>query len=581
MEEIGWLKKILAIIPEIKVGILNGTIIAFFYEGIKFIPVIILKYIVDYFASGQGLIAQVALAIGAILTAYVVLGVIDYFSHRAAFRWNLQYETAILRKAKKKLLELHVGYHEEFNTGTQVSKITKGAHRLAELVWFAFEEFIPTAVQLIITLFLLLYEQWLLAVLFAVFTPLIFGITFLENKRVQPLRRRYHQKYDEAVGELGESILNIATVKDYVQEQRQFQKFNSLLGQYASQAMERFDYSHRLLLWRDIFIVLGRVTTLGAAAFLVISGKLSPGGLVLVYTLTERAFLATLRIGRLYSYLGDAMESINRLTTLLRESPAITDSPSAQTVRTIKREIEFKEIVFSYGQEKGVLQGISLQIKPREVVALVGKSGSGKTTITKLLLRNYDPKSGEILVDGVNIKSYKMGDYKKRIAVVSQNVEIFNRSILENIRFAKPTASKEEIIAAAKKAHAHQFVMEFPEGYDTIVGEKGIRLSGGQKQRVSIARALLKDPDIFIFDEATSSLDTEAEQYIQKSIFSIAGQKTTIIIAHRLSTIRRADLILVMDKGRIKERGTYEQLLRQKGLFWKMVELQELAELRD
>ena len=172
-------------------------------------------------------------------------------------------------------------------------------------------------------------------------------------------------------------------------------------------------------------------------------------------------------------------------------------------------------------------------------------------------------------------------DYKKRIAVVSQQVEIFNRSIMENIRFAKPEATREEIITAAKKAHAHEFIVEFPKGYDTIVGEKGVRLSGGQKQRVSIARALLKSPDIYVFDEATSSLDSESEQYIQKSIFSVAGQKTTIIIAHRLSTIRKADLIVVMDKGKVTEEGTYDYLMQNKGAFWKMIQLQEVAELRE
>ena len=164
---------------------------------------------------------------------------------------------------------------------------------------------------------------------------------------------------------------------------------------------------------------------------------------------------------------------------------------------------------------------------------------------------------------------------------MSQQVEIFNRSIVENIRFARPGATREEIIAAAKRAHAHDFIMEFPKGYDTIVGEKGVRLSGGQKQRVSIARVLLKSPDMYIFDEATSSLDSESEQYIQKSIFSIAGQKTTIIIAHRLSTIRKANLIVVMDKGRVVEQGTYEQLLQGRGAFWKMIQLQEVAELRE
>ncbi|MBI2102814.1 ABC transporter ATP-binding protein [Candidatus Woesearchaeota archaeon] len=580
-KEGSWATKILTIVPEIKQGVASGFLISLFYESIKFIPIILLKFIIDYFVTGKTVATQLIYAISGVFISYVVLELIEYFSKRAAFRWNLQYEKTILQKAEKKLLELDIGYHETFNTGAQVSKISKGAHRLAELIWFAFEEFIPTLVQLLMTVGLLLYEQWLLAVIFGVFVPLIIWITIYEGKKVQPLRQHYHQKYDEAVGELGETLFNISTVKDYVQEKQQIKKFERLLQEYSALAVARHDYSSRVLTLRDLLINGGRVATLGFASYLVVQGELSAGSLVLVYTLTEKAFLSLYRIGRLYSYLGDAMESINRLANLLQEKATVANIPNAQTVSHLEGAIEFRGTVFSYGGEKEVLNNFTLKIEPHQIVALVGRSGSGKSTVAKLLLRNYDVSTGEILVDEKDIRTYKIEDYKKRIAVVSQQVEIFNRSIMDNIRFAKLGATREEAISAAKKAHAHEFIMDFPQGYDTIVGEKGVRLSGGQKQRVSIARVLLKSPDMYIFDEATSSLDSESEQYIQKSIFSIAGQKTTIIIAHRLSTIRKANLIVVMDKGRVVEQGTYEQLLQNKGAFWKMIQLQEGAELRE
>lgn len=580
-KEESWATKILTIVPEIKQGVAHGFLISLFYESIKFIPIILLKFIIDYFVSGKNVVSQLIYAIGGIFISYVILEIIEYFSKKAAFRWNLQYEKTILQKAEKKLLELDVGYHEAFNTGAQVSKITKGAHKLTELIWFTFEEFIPTLVQLLMTVGLLLYEQWLLAVIFAVFVPIILWVTIHEGKRVQPLRRQYHHKYDEAVGELGETLFNISTVKDYVQEKQQIEKFDQLITEYVEMSTTRFDYSSRILTLRDILINVGRVATLGFTSYLVVQGKLSAGSLVLIYTLTEKAFLSLYRIGRLYSYLGDAMESINRLTTLLQEKANVTNMPNAQVIAKLQGSIEFKNVNFSYGGEKEVLENFTLKIEPHQVVALVGRSGSGKSTVAKLLLRNYDVSEGKILVDGREIKGYKIEDYKKRIAVVSQQVEIFNRSIMENIRFAKPEATRQEIIAAAKKAYAHEFIMEFPKRYDTIVGEKGVRLSGGQKQRVSIARALLKSPDIYVFDEATSSLDSESEQYIQRSIFSIAGQKTTIIIAHRLSTIRKANLIVVIDRGRVVEQGAYEHLLQSRGSFWKMIQLQEVAELRE
>ncbi len=224
---------------------------------------------------------------------------------------------------------------------------------------------------------------------------------------------------------------------------------------------------------------------------------------------------------------------------------------------------------------------MSFSIVPGQVVAFVGHSGSGKSTIVKLLLRQYDVSRGKILVGGVDVVGIKRQDFKRRIAVVSQNVEIFNRSVLENIRFSFPKASRAQIISAARAAYAHEFISEFSSGYDTIVGEKGVRLSGGQKQRISIARALLCNPDVIIFDEATSSLDSESEQVIQNSIFSIAQKKTTVIVAHRLSTIRKADIIIVMDKGRIMEQGSYNDLVRRKGLFYKMVQLQGIGDLRN
>ena len=581
MNEQNLIRKVFTIIPEIKQGLKKGIVIAFFYEAVKFLPLILIKYIIDFLVAGQSSVMRLSYFLGGVLIALVVLESIDYIARRFEFQWMIKYETSILKKAKKKLLELHLGYHESFNTGAQVSKINKGAHRLTELLWFTFEEFIPTSIQLILTFILLLYEQWIIAFLFAVFTPVILGITLTASKRAQPFRRKYHQKYDEAIGELGESILNITTVKDYVQERKQFAKFQALLQEYEYNAIQRWRYAETLLLWRDVVITLGRVITLGLASYFVIKGTLSAGSLVLVYTLTERAFIATHRIGRLYSYLEDAMESINRMADLLQQEALIKDFPNAKTVHALEGNIHFKNVSFSYGQGNPVLHDITLNIKPKQIVALVGRSGSGKTTIARLLLRHYDVSKGEIFVDGQNIKQYKLQDYKKRIAVVSQNVEIFNRTVLENILFAHPNATREEAIAAAKKAHAHDFITSFQNGYDTMVGEKGVRLSGGQKQRISIARALLKDPDIYNFDEATSSLDSESEQYIQRSIFSIAGKKTTIIIAHRLSTIKKADRILVMDAGKIVEEGTYEQLLAQKGHFAKMVHLQDIAELRE
>ena len=222
------------------------------------------------------------------------------------------------------------------------------------------------------------------------------------------------------------------------------------------------------------------------------------------------------------------------------------------------------------------MRNVSFNIEPKKVIALVGKSGGGKSSVIKLLMRQYDVTSGNVLIDNFDVRDYYSEDYRRRIAIVSQNVEIFNRTIKENIAFSKPEASFSDIVRAAKLAHAHDFIKNLSEKYNTKVGKDGVKLSGGQKQRLSIARALLSDPDILVFDEATSSLDSGSEKLIQKAIFSIAGKKTMIIIAHRLSTIENADEIIVLGDGKILEKGNYKALMRRRGLFFKMVSLQRM-----
>ncbi len=581
MKEEMILRKILRIVPEAKVGLSISLGVGLVYEIIKFIPVILIKLIVDYLVAGQTGVVTLGYLAAGILAAYLAMTGIDHFAKRQQFIWMHTYEAKILRRAKEKLLALHMGFHESYNTGEQVAKITKGAHKLSDLIWFSFNEFIPTLIQLVLTVGILLTEQWILAVIFILFLPPTIWISVYTSKVIQPIRKEYHQNYDDAIGELGESLLNISTVKDYVQEKKQFAKYEKLLNLYLKNATKRTYLSRGILFWRDLLLSIGRFVTLGVAVFMVTQEMITAGSLVLVYSLTERAFLSTFRIGRLYFYLEDAMESINRLAALLDTRPRMIDAEKPKFVKNLKGNIVFDNVTFAYDNEKPVLRDINLVVEPRKVIALVGKSGSGKTTLIKLLLRNYDVRKGSLIVDGHDIRTYARGSYKKRIGVVSQHVEVFNRTVLENIRFARPKASREEVIVAAKKAHAHEFITQFANGYDTVVGEKGVRLSGGQKQRLSIARALLSDPDVFVFDEATSSLDSESERFIQQSIFEIAGKKTTIIIAHRLSTIQHADVIVVMDSGRIVEQGSYKELARKKGAFARMLELQKIGEIRN
>ncbi len=574
------LSQIVRIVPEAKKGWMHGIWLSVVYEALKFLPAILLKYVVDHFATGASTSMILVYIVLGIAASYVILSIMDYFTQRWRQKWLFKFEVLVLEKVKRKLLELDIEFHESYNTGSQVSRIVKGTQKLTDLIFFIFEEFLPTFVQLFITVILLIKEQWILAGIFCFFMPIIFWITTYEVRKVAPMRKKYHETYDEAIGELGESLLNISTVKDYVQEEHQYSKFKRLLKTYYDQAQKRFIFTHKVLFFRDMMIVIGRGVTLATCVYMVSRGILSPGSLVLVYTMTERAFLSTHRIGRLFFFLGDSTESINKLAELIDRKTKNVDLAGAVGVERIDRPIIFSHVSFSYGKGKEVLHDVSFSIAPGETVAFVGHSGSGKSTLVKLLLRQYNTTKGDILLGKTSVNELKRADFKRRIAVVSQNVEIFNRSVLENIRFSVPTASKKEVIEAARKAYAHGFISEFEKGYNTLVGEKGVKLSGGQKQRISIARALLADPEVIIFDEATSSLDSESERVIQESIFSIATRKTTVMVAHRLSTIRRADKIIVLDKGKIVEQGTYESLVGLKGVFYRMVQIQNGGELR-
>ncbi|MGB9596025.1 MAG: ABC transporter ATP-binding protein, partial [Candidatus Poribacteria bacterium] len=284
---------------------------------------------------------------------------------------------------------------------------------------------------------------------------------------------------------------------------------------------------------------------------------------------------------RLNQMLQMAASAAERVFEILDAQPEVDDSKNAIELPTIKGDIKYDNVVFSYDGEKNALDGISFEIKAGQMVGLSGPSSAGKTTLINLLCRFYDVTEGAIMIDGYDIRDVKVKSLRDQISVVLQDPFLFHGSIADNIAYSKPTATRAEIIAAAKAANAHEFIMNFPDGYDTMVGERGVGLSGGEKQRISIARAILKNPRILILDEATSSVDTETESLIQSAIERLVEGRTTIAIAHRLSTLKKADKLIILDKGKIVEMGTHDELLDNDGLYKRLVTMQaELSKIR-
>lgn len=420
----------------------------------------------------------------------------------------------------------------------------------------------------------MVYTNWRLSLFILVLTPLIGALGALFGTWLRQASTAIQDELASATVVVDEVFQAIRIVKSFVREPYEIERY--------SQAIQRaFEATLRVLRIRSLFGPIVAFMAFGSLALIlwfggseVINGRLSGGELVsfLIYGLTVAASFGTLV--SLYTQFQEALGSTYRVFQLLDEQPTITDLPNAQALPTIAGSISLEDVSFGYEEQLDILHHISLNIPAGEILALVGPSGAGKSTLFNLIPRFYDPTSGSITIDGFPIQNITQNSLREQIAIVPQETILFGGSILENIRYGKQDATEAEIIEAAKVANAHDFISEFPNGYDTVVGERGVRLSGGQRQRVAIARAILKNARILLLDEATSSLDSESEHEVQEALDRLMQGRTTIIIAHRLSTIQVAHRIAVLNKGNLVELGTHTELMQTNGLYASLYRMQ-------
>jgi ABC-type multidrug transport system fused ATPase/permease subunit len=319
---------------------------------------------------------------------------------------------------------------------------------------------------------------------------------------------------------------------------------------------------------------MGSVIVLGVGALMVVKGEMSLGTLVAFLSYTTSFYEPINRLTEVDNIFQEAIAAGERFFEILDQTTEVGDTPDAVALPTIQGKLVFDEVAFRYGTGDKVLHDIAFEMAPGEMVALVGPSGAGKTSIANLICRFYDPNQGQITIDGHDLRQIKLSSLRQQVAVVLQDSFLFNNSVVENLLYGKPDADRDEIMEAAKAANAHEFIIQLPEGYDTEIGERGVKLSGGQKQRLALARAILADPRILILDEATSSVDAEAEFLIQQALERVLKDRTSLVIAHRLSTVRNADKIIVLDKGRIVEIGKHDELLARDGLYGQLYKRQ-------
>lgn len=487
----------------------------------------------------------------------------NYVSHYAA--WN------IVREVRQHLYDhlqtLSLRYFQEKQTGELMSTVINDTRNFEQLLAHA----IPTMVVNVLMLAgigaILFTMNHRLALYTMIPVPALAWMVLKFSKVSRPLFREAQGELAEANAILQDSFTGITEIKAFTREAEASARTRAAIAAHTRAILRALKLSNAFRPGIEFIASTGTVIVIFFGGRLALQGLLPIEDLVAFLLYLSLFYEPITALGRINEGLQHALASAERVVEVLAMEPEIADGPDAVELESMEGSIEFREVKFGYDKNTPVLRGISFRVEPGETLALVGTTGVGKTTLARLIPRFYDPDSGEILIDGLDIRKIKLESLRKHISVVSQDVFLFTGTVRENIIFGRPDAADEEIVAAAKAANAHDFILELPRGYETEVGERGAKLSGGQKQRISIARAVLKDAPILLLDEATSSVDTQTEILIQEALDRLKTNKTTIMIAHRLSTIQNADKILVLMDGKVAEAGSHDELLQAGGLY--------------
>ena len=482
------------------------------------------------------------------------------------------------------LHSLALSFHLVRQTGGVSRDIERGTRGIQSLISYSLYSILPTLIEfcLVLGYFAYTYDIWFAAITFtALVLYIIFTIVVTEWRA--HYRRTMNDMDSKANQKAIDSLLNFETVKYFVNEAFEASRYDENLLRYQTAAVKSQKTLAVLNLGQQIIIAVGLVLILWRATLGVVNGSMTLGDLVLVNTLMIQLYIPLNFLGVIYREIKQALTDMDRMFSLLNTDKEIADSPDARVLQIHNRglgpDIRFEHVSFHYESKREILKDVSFNIPAGTITAVVGQSGAGKSTLARLLFRFYDVQSGSILIDGQNIEDVTQASLRKAIGIVPQDTVLFNDTIGYNIAYGNPSASIEEVREAARAAQIDGFIKRLPEGYETQVGERGLKLSGGEKQRVAIARTLLKKPAMLIFDEATSALDSKTERAFQEELLSLAKNRTTLIIAHRLSTIVHADQILVMEHGQIVERGTHQDLLVANGRYSEMWQMQERADL--
>ncbi|PIV72077.1 MAG: metal ABC transporter permease, partial [Rhodocyclales bacterium CG17_big_fil_post_rev_8_21_14_2_50_68_7] len=525
--------------------------------------------------------AQAALVVpAALLLAYGVLRLsVTAFTELRELLFARVTQRAVRTISLRVFRHLHalsLRFHLDRQTGRLTRDIERGTRSIGSLISYTIYSIVPTAVEVGLVLGILMsrYEAAFTTIAIVTLTGYVGFTVWVTNWRTH-LRREANELDSAANSRAIDSLLNYETVKYFNNEDYEARRYDrQLVAWEAAQVKSQMSLS-LLNIGQSVIIALGVTAMMWRAARGVSAGTMTLGDIVLVNALLIQLYVPLNFLGVLYREIRQALTDIERMFALLNENREIADARDARELPAAPCKVRFEKVGFSYERKRQILFDVDFSIPPGSTLAVVGQSGSGKSTIARLLFRFYDVTSGAVRINGHDIRTLAQDSLRAAIGIVPQDTVLFNDSIFYNIQYGRPEAGRDEVIAAARAAHIHDFVERLPDKYETQVGERGLKLSGGEKQRVAIARALLKNPPILVFDEATSALDSKTEKAIQAELEQAAVGRTTLIIAHRLSTVMNAAQILVLDQGRIVERGTHAQLLARGGAYAQMWRIQQ------
>jgi ABC-type multidrug transport system fused ATPase/permease subunit len=547
--------------------------------GLSLLPPLFQREIVDQVIGGRDPSAQrLGMMVVGMMGVYGLLALAEFGDQFLRHALGERFLFDLRVRIYDYLQRLSLSFFERTSTGELMSRVTNDVNALEQFVTHGVILTTVDLMRLVGASAVLMVLDWRLALVVLLPVPLIALGLRRFNRHVRPIYRRVRDRMGDINTRLQDDLAGIRVVQAFGQEDAELERFRSVSEGYYQERVSAIRAWAAFFPGISFVAAAGGVLVLGIGARMIIGGQLSLGTLVAFLSYMASFYDPIRRLADVDNTFQQAIAAADRIFELLDEKVDIRDTPDAITLNQIKGDVIFHDVHFHYGDGDEVLHDIDFHIAPGQVVALVGPSGAGKTSIANLLCRFYDPTHGHILVDDHNLRQVQLRSLRRHVAVVLQDTFLFNATVRENLLYGKPDASERELIAAAEAACAHEFIEQMPGGYDTEIGERGVKLSGGQRQRLALARAILADPRILILDEATSSVDAEAEYLIQQALEKVMQGRTSLVIAHRLSTIRNADKIIALHDGKISEVGNHDELLAHGGLYSQLYQRQlELA----